>query len=555
MNRWWKLLTATLLLLAFFASLVIIFPSGSSYCFQGICGVFFWGAHEHDGVWHLAVANTLFHHFPFQMPNMNGTAIHGYNYLLDIVIASLSYLTHVSVSIWYFKLLPLLWFFGMSTLTYAFARAYRKSSTYPFFVFFFTFFGSSLSYLLRYGHTGHIWGASGILSMQSLQNMLNPQFAWSLLPLLALLIGLSQDKRRYRDYLLYGLLAMIAIGLKFYTGVAIGLILAADLTMSMLKERRQILPTLIKGLIVLGLAALSLWIFYNPGASMGSPFSFKPWATVNPIIEDQSLLYLPKWAERLYNYHGLELAVLELGVLGLFLLCNYGTRILSLLFYQARDSTSNGRIRGLIVIGAVGSLLLSILLIQRGVWWNTVQFLYVSLFLSGLLAAEAMDQLLSTKKVPQYVVIFLLLILTIPTNIDVLHTFLHFPGTSYISAEELSALSYLREAPEGVVLTPLFAARPQPTTLADVTREYDTAYVSAYTGKQTYLSDTIQLELTNINYRERQNLLSQFDCQVLSTVTYLYEYQDSPYVNQFSQCGRQMDRLFSNATVSIYRIH
>ncbi len=102
-----KFVTILLLSCAIIFSLIILMPSGSSYCAKEQCGIFFWGANEHDGIWHLAVSNTLLSNMPFEMPNMSGSLIRGYNYLLDMIIALLAYTTKIDSSIWFFKIQPI----------------------------------------------------------------------------------------------------------------------------------------------------------------------------------------------------------------------------------------------------------------------------------------------------------------------------------------------------------------------------------------------------------------------------------------------------------------
>lgn len=548
-----KFLIGTGFFLIFISVLSVIFPSGSHYCFNSQCGIFFWGAHEHDSVWHLAVANNLFNHWPFQMPNMSGSSISGYNYLLDIIVASLSAITRIGADIWYFKLLPIIWLVSTIYLTHKFSKTYRKSLTYPIFARFFVFFGSSFSYLLRWQNTGGLWGASSILSMQSLQNMLNPQLAWSFLLVLALFIGINEGKNRYSDYLLYGLYTMIAIGLKFYTGVAMLIIIGFDLFFNMAGNTKHVIKQILNGTTVLVMSALSVWIFYNPGHGP-SPLIWKPWATVNPIVEDQSLLYIQSLAQRIYNYHNLKLILLEIIILGIFVIFNYGSRIFGLFGFGIYDNYSNPHTRKLLIIGSCATFLISILFVQSGIWWNTVQFLYVSLFLTGLLAAEGLDKLVQTKKTWGYVSVGIIILLTIPTNLDILHSFVRFPGTSYIPDDELKALQILRDLPDGTILTQPFVKREQPVQVPELSRVYDTAYISAYTNKQTYLSDTVQLVLTNIEHQDRTKLITNYDCRVISDVKYIYEYSDNRYAEKFNDCNKKIEQLFRNNLVTIYQV-
>lgn len=549
-----KLVTILLLSCAVIFSLITLMPSGSSYCAQEQCGVFFWGANEHDGIWHLAVSNTLLSNIPFEMPNMSGSLIRGYNYLLDMIIALLAYTTKIDSSIWFFKIQPIVWVIVFIYSSYKFAVSYKKSNYFHIFLWFFLFFGSSFGYVLQLANRGTIWGSSSILSMQSLQNLLNPQFAWSLVTLLVFLTGLNLNKRKPKDYLWYGFLAAIAISLKFYTGVVMSIMIGVDLIIQFATKKDDLKFFCIKSLLSASLVLISVLIFYNPGASSQSPFILKALAPVNPIIEDKSLFYLPTWAERLYSYSGIKLYILEILVLAIFIFLNFGSRIFALFGFILKPNLNKPGTENLIIVGAIISFLFSILLVQRGVWWNTVQFLYVSLFLTSILAADGVDKLFNKNKIWSRMFVFIILALTIPSNLDVIHTFAKFPGSAYIPNEELMGLNFLKSQPKGIVLTPIFAHRPQLGTVGTVGNSYDTAYVSAYTGKQSYLSDKIQLELTNIDYSERLAQVNRNDCKVLTEVDYAYEYIGNEYVNLYQNCGSQAKLIYKNSLINIYKI-
>src|SRR3989338_4655522 len=106
---------------AFIVHMLVIMPTGSYYCHQGKCGIFFWGAHAHDAVWHLAIINTSFNVFPFIAPTFAGNHLAGYNYLLDFLMFILSRIG-ISPLFSYFKLFPLLWFISITAVAIILAR-------------------------------------------------------------------------------------------------------------------------------------------------------------------------------------------------------------------------------------------------------------------------------------------------------------------------------------------------------------------------------------------------------------------------------------------------
>src|SRR3989344_1317305 len=104
-----------IILPAFFLYMLVIFPSGTFFCFPKACGINFWGVHGHDGIWHMAIANVSFNKFPFVSPIFSGEKLYGYNYLLDFFIFVLTKIGIPSI-VSYFKIFPLIWFFLFSGL-------------------------------------------------------------------------------------------------------------------------------------------------------------------------------------------------------------------------------------------------------------------------------------------------------------------------------------------------------------------------------------------------------------------------------------------------------
>lgn len=531
--------------------LLVSLPSGQHYCSADGCGIMYWGAHEHDGVWHLAVISTLLDHFPFQLPNMSGAPLQGYNYLLDLILALFAKVSFLPATTWYFLIMPILAWGAMVGATLSFARVYRPSKTFPAWLLFFTVFGSSLGFALTWLHGRGLSGASSLLLMQPLQYPLNPQLFLSLILLYPYLLFLSKPRpSRWSPLVTAGYLFLF-FGLKFYTGV-IALTLWIYQTLSIgIRERR--IPLLTSLGVGIGTAS-AYFLFYKTQSHAGFPLLLKPFATVNPIVEDAQLLYNQVLANRLYLPHDWQWYLLELLITCLFLIFNFGSRILawSGLVVPSTSTATMSSLRRLLFVGGVTGVLLTILFVQRGVWWNTVQFTYVSFFLFGIIAAEGADRLWLSRSWWGRSLVVGIVLLTIPTNFDVLSTFGQFPGTSMISDTEMAALRFLKTQPSGTVFVPRFTQSPIPSRILHT--QYDTAFIPAYTGHPTYLSDLVQLDLTGTQYQERLNRMNHLDCTVLSDVTYLYETSDHPYIQAFESCPLALTQIFTNTSVTIYQV-
>src|SRR5438552_3288648 len=74
------------ILFGFFLHMVVILPSGTYLCVDSRCGLFFWGVHGHDSIWHLAVSAVSFTHVPPLLPIFAGVPLIGYNSFLDFLL-------------------------------------------------------------------------------------------------------------------------------------------------------------------------------------------------------------------------------------------------------------------------------------------------------------------------------------------------------------------------------------------------------------------------------------------------------------------------------------
>jgi hypothetical protein len=389
--------------------------------------------------------------------------------------------------------------------------------------------------------------------MQPLQYPLNPQLFLSLILLYPYLLFVSRTAYTRLTPLWTALYLFLFFGLKFYTGVLALVIWVASL---FLVQRRMHRFSVISEILGVGVGVWSAYLlFYKSVQSSGFPLHFKPFATVNPIVEDPQLFYNGFLANRLYLSHDWTWYLLEFGVVLIFLTLNFGTRILAWigLALPEKSNPVTTKLRHLISVGGIVGTLLTIFFVQRGVWWNTVQFMYVSFFLFGILAAEGADRLMAQRTWWHTLLIALTIFFTLPTNLDILTTFGRFPGTSFIPDDEMAALTFLRSQPRGTVFTPLFTR--DPAVQSSILRtQYDTAYIPAYSGKPTYLSDLVQLDLTGVDFSERRRMSARYDCTILTEVAYLYETIDHRYAQAFTSCPTPFKPLFSNMTVTIYQV-
>jgi hypothetical protein len=546
----------------FIFHMIVSIPNGSYYCFKNACGLFFWGAHGHDAIWHLAVENVSFSRFPFIFPTFQGGLLQGYNYLIDLVIFLLSKIGIPSLFS-YFKLLPIIWFI---LFTFSGIKLGRKIHDSPLFVailLFFFYFAGSFGYLITLFHHQTLLGSSANLAMQAGLSLVNVQFAFSLVILLWILLLIKDQAIKTHHIVLFGLLVFINFGLKFYGGVVSFFIVGLYFLLLFFLKKLSITKSIF-AMGILGLfALLSVLAFYNPFASIksGSILSFHPFAIIHPIIEEPDLIYMKDMVNARYYLmeHGIgpRLIEIELFSLFIFLLFNFGTRVFG--FFYMPYLLIKKRFLSfdfILLSGVIISTALAVLFVQKGQWWNTIQFFYYALFLSNFFIAYLLYDLYKSKKLISTAISIVILLATLPINIDIVYSFISFPAPTYIPSFEIKALTVLKDQPDGIVLTShankslsSMYKTPLPLSVYD-----DTAYVAAFAHKQLYYADRTQLELTGIDFKSREQEVIDWDCSLIKKVQYIYRIKAIPQIINFTSCKKNIIPLYEDKKVIIYKV-
>lgn len=548
---------------AFLLHMLVIIPSGSYYCYQDKCGLFFWGVHGHDGIWHIALVNSAFNSIPFLIPTYGGALLSGYNALLDYIIFLVSKIG-INPLFLYFKILPLIWFFVFLYIAIIFARKIKNSHIFTLFFLFFIFFGSSFGYLITLFKNGNIWQSGGLFSMQAIQTLTNLQFAYSLIFLLVILLLIMRKTINIKNIFILSILVFIQFGLKFYAGIISSFLVGLYCLNLFLKQKYRLGFYQLVSLVLFGL--LSIFLFYDPISSLqsGSTFIFKPFALVYPVIEDPSLFYLKNITNARYylieqNKLSPRLIAIEAFSLLLFLFFNFGTRILGfiyLIFKSVKKKVEE--IEVYVFLTILFSVFLTIFFIQKGEWWNTIQFFYYALFLSNIFISKLLYELIKSKKIIGIITSLIIIIATIPVNIDILKSFVKFPSQYYISKDEINILNKLKDQPQGIVLTQLYDKKAyynEKTLPSSFSLYDDTSYIPAFSGKQVYLADLMQLRILGIDYGDRLESVEKGDCGILKDVKYVY-YIKKQKTRLFKKCLKawspKLKKIYENKFAILY---
>jgi len=543
-----KLIFCTLAM-AFILTLIPIIFDGQYGCVNNQCG-FIIGTNYRDGVWFQAVAANAFNTFPFRMPNFSGALLTGYHFLPNLFTYFLNRVG-IPIPITYYKIIPFLYMCLLVFFSLKYARKIKDNPQFVLFFLFFTFFGIPLTLITSLYHFGHINNNLLINTFQATRVLESIHFALSFIILLVVLILMNKKNLTVKEKIIIGILIFFIFGIKFYVAVIMFWLLLLHETITVLRQKK--LKKYFFSLFIYGISAfVSILIFYNPftASKSGSIFSFAPFATVHHLIENEALFYIPNMVlARYYLYaHGISprLIAIELFSTFLFVIFYFGTRVLGF-FYIAKQVVTRkiNQFEIVLTSGILLGIVLSVMFVQKGDWFNPMQFAVVSAFLMNIFAAKFMYELFHKQKVFGILIGIVVFILTFIPNLVNLGYFSN-PARYVIPQEELEALNVLKKSPDGPIFTPII--------------DPDMAYVSAFTGKQTYINFISVLENTGIQFQKRLQETKDVNTINVDMLNVKYAYVPTKYndylrlVRKFKESKKYKEILINSKVVIFEKI-
>jgi len=421
---------------------------------------------------------------------------------VDWLLALISKLTGLQPTLLLLNFLPIVLVAVIVSQLIKLLSTWKFSKLATYLSLFFVFLTGSLGFIFTLFTSGNLFAGESLFWMnQSVSIFLNPPFAFSI-ALLLIFFNLYTNKKNKLILLILigGLLAQV----KIYAFILL------LLSLLILREIKLLIGVGLVGLL-LSLPTLGL---------QGSPFIFSPLWFPKSLIAAQDKLNWQRFAQawQVYEINSvyLKLFIVNSIALIIYLLGNLGIRVIGLLdILKGQTTKSMTLIKIFILLG----LIIPLLFIQKSNPWNTIQFSYYSLFFLSVFTAQA----ISTKR-RSLITWILIFALVLPTTIGTLKDYITPYSASKISFTELQALETLKNQDKGIVVSlPFNKSRsrqfPAPKPLYAYT---STAYISAMSGQQEYLSDLINLDITGFNYKER-----------IKNVQRLYQTQDSNWVISF----------------------
>jgi hypothetical protein len=556
MSKKQKIIFSIVFIICLFFQLLPVIRSGLKYDY----GIGFWGSNGHDAIWHLSLINHISNPFKITLPIYSNALLNNYHPFFDILISYLSKITFINSSLWYFQIFPIL-----STIIFlvtSFKIGQKLSSNFfgGLLLMFLNSFANSFGWLVSLFRNHQISGESLFWSMQSPSNQLNPPYLLSLIFINILILLLLKNKtfKSFKNIFLIFLLLCLTPITKSYGGVVIYLIFIFYTLINFKKNKTPIKLLLIS-------LPFSYFIFsiYNQISSSPSLFIFKPFWFVNSLIESPDRLYLPTLANMRYtlesaNQIGPRLITLYIFLIGAFYLGNFSWRLLGLLSLKSFKNNLKLPLFFTILITA----LIPLFFIQKGTSWNTIQFLYYSLFISNIFLTIFLVN--STSKLVKYLVFPLIIFTTLVASYENFQRYLSNPAPADLPNQEIKALNFLKNQPKGIVLTyPYNKYLKNSLSTPIPLYAYETsAYVSAFSNQVSFLEDEMNLDITGFDWQSRRLLEEKFFTTndkffargflVNNKIDYIYLVNDQNF--SIDTEILQIDNIFQNEQVKIYKV-
>ena len=538
-----------LAILVLFLSLLVVLRSG----WVNIFGLGFWGPNGHDAIFHLSLISSLRDSlFNLSHPQISGFFLQNYHLAFDFLTAFLSRLLSVPVLDLFFRVFPVIIGLGIVYFLTCLLHLWKYSRRSINLALIFSFLTGSLGFLFYIFKGQPFSGESLFWSNQSISLFLNPPFALSLCLLLAFLYLFEKYQSQPSKKLF---LLMILTG---------GLLAQAKIYAFLLLCLALLLTLQIK--LLLGVGLLGLLLTLPTLGVSSSPFVFAPLWFPRSMFAAQDRLNWQRLVEawQVYEAQGriLRLFLINLFTLFIFLLGNLGVRLLGLKKMLQPVKFSSQKLVKIIVLAGI---FIPLTFIQSANPWNTIQFLYYSLFFLGIFTAKHVsDKMAKKKKCCSVIYLIWILLFTLPTTIGTLRDYLTPLPASKISFTEMRALETLGKQEKGIVVSPLYSLSqsrrfPSPKPLYAYT---STAYISAFSGQPEFLSDTINLDITGFDYSNRvkdvYRLYSTQDVDWVETflldnhIDYIYETPNSRLnINPQDTC---LELVFDSGEVNVYKV-
>lgn len=562
----YKTFFLTVFIIGVIGQVAVNAPSGFPYK----DGIYFYSSHGHDGIWHLALMEQMHKNiFPFQDPEFAGSQLQNYHFFVDLLMSEFSRMFYFSNLDIYFRFMPVVFSILLGLASFIFVRTWSKSELTGIWAMFFTYFAGSFGYLL-YIPTHKSLGGESIFWVSQTQSVLgNPPHAAAFIIVISFLFCLLKylNNRKIGYFLLCAFFSGSVIEFKVYAGV---LLLGGLLALSLVELFKKSYSVLILFLTTL---AFSLVIYLPNSANSQDFLIWQPWWFIRTMVVAPDRLNWLDLELRRQTYiaenNWKRVIQVELTAFLIFLIGNLGMRFLGFwaIFNQARQHRLKDSFNLFFLVITLASFFIPVFFLQKGVAWNTIQFNQYFILLFGFLAALSVQEILKLFKNRYAIVLvsLIIIVLAVPTQVGLLWQFYSNLPLSKVSYPELEALAFLNKQNQGVILTAPFNQYERDkyhVPPIPIYAWYDTGYVSYFSGKQTLISDSEQVNIMGYGAdtitKERQKAFESADPNIINKflknykIDYVYLAWDQKFATESATIN--MDLIFDNKDARVYRV-
>ncbi len=578
-KSWVDLLNLTIITAGTVFQVIPTFKNGLVYPF----GMGFWGPNTHDGVWHISLINQLIKAVPPENPIFSQNTLKNYHFFYDLLVAATNYLVKVPVIDLVFRFYPVLFSLALGIGSYYLIHnlfeerlGSLKTKIASFFSLYLVFFAGSFGWVVSVIKYGVFAGESAFWANQSISFNLNPPFAISLIIIIALMqILFTFNGKKFsfigiKDNILaisqVAILAGSLTGFKSYGAV---LVLASLFLVGIAKRRIDYLFTFAGALII------TSFVFFSNFQTNTKLIVFSPFWLIHSMIDSPDRV---GWLRlTLARTAGVEKQIwwkfftAEAVSIVIFIVGNLGLRVFSLLTLLRSKLIIRNINYLFLFIFSVLSIVIPILFIQSGNPWNTIQFIYYSLYVTAVISGIVFSSIISNlPKFLAVIIIFLFLILAPINSFVTASYYTNYLPHAWVDKKELEALEFLSKQPDGVVLTYPYDDKlkkrieePWPLFVYD-----STAYVSALSDKVVFVEDEGQNQILLTDYKKRIVATKDFfsdagsnlsDEQGIESAKNFLKKNNIKYIYLINEFSRSIDedrlkleKIFQNQEITVY---
>lgn len=462
--------------------------------------------HNQDSMWMIALTQSVEREIPPHNPGLPQALIQNYHYFLNVFIAAAQTFTRIPLVTLYLKIIGPFLLFMLALTSYNFIKNFTGSSWGGICIILLTSLSSNLYYLVGLISTKANLTPSVFWVNEYETHIVNYQLTLSYIILLTFLHLLTLKKR---PLLILGILGGSLVAFKSFSSVvlipSLGLLGLLDLL-----KRNYFY---IKLTLITTLFTILFYLTSNP--TLQSQFIVQPLYLIQTMFVTSDHINYPDWILKIQTYmaEGNIKRVIQFyseGVL-LFIVGNLGLRLVGFASFLKNSVT---KILGFI---SIFGLILTFLLVSKGIAWNSVQFTYYSVFATSILLTLYLKELSIKHRTLAAALFFTAWLSLIPGVLFITNSYLSQLGKRIVNQKIYQASIYLSKLPKGIV---------------EVDPKYSQSlFVAAVSGQETYIADTGMLDIQLINYKNEKPENIKYILSVKEDTILIYQ-PGNPSINK-----------------------